>query len=233
MNTDLLSGKVAGVPLLVSRSWVPALAATAVACAVAVRTLVSGLSLVAAATLGLVLALALTLSLIIHELAHALVARSAGIEIDHIRLFAGGALCRRKHVMGAPREQFVVAAAGPLASTALGVAALSVAAGAGALGLGPAVTTALWFLAFVNILIAVTNLLPIFPFDGGKLVHSLFWRAGRDHRAASDRLDRGGREFARLIMTLGVLLMAVGDELLVGFVVLLFGLYLLRLPSPP
>jgi Zn-dependent protease len=90
--------------------------------------------------------------------------------------------------------------------------------------------TALWLLAFVNILIAVVNLLPVFPFDGSKLVHSLLWRAGRDQRLALVRLERGGREFSRVVAVLGFLLMAFGGEQLIGLTVLLLGVYLLRLP---
>lgn len=229
----LLQATVAGVPLVVSGSWIPTFVVAAAGCAVAARALAPGAEAVHAVSAGVAVSLALSLSLLIHELAHALVARRCGIEIEHVRLFGGGALCRRREALDHPKDQFIVAAAGPLASTALGVLALAGALAVGVAG-GPHVLYgALWFVAFANVLVALSNLLPVFPFDGGKLVHALFWRSSSDRHMATRRLDRSGREFARVISALGFLLMAASGEILIGAVVALFGLYLLRLPSPP
>ena len=228
---SLFRCQIGRVPILVSRSWLVAFALSTIACTAAVYSLMPELPLGAILGLGLLLGVALSLALVLHELAHALVAINGGVEVDHIQLFAGGALCRRRQPIDAPRRQFVVAAAGPLASTAIAVAAVGIAVGAGALGGAPLATT-LWLFALVNLLIAVANLLPVFPFNGGKLIHALLWRAGQDRDAASVRLERGGREFSRVIAALGLILMAFGGEFLIGLVVLLLGLYLLRLPPP-
>jgi len=135
--------------------------------------------------------------------------------------------------MRAPREQFVVAAAGLLASTALGVCALGVALGAEVLELDRAVALCLSLIGLTNILTAAANLLPVFPFDGGKLVHALLWRAERDERAASRELQRGGRGFSQAVAALGLALISWPGELLIGIAVFLFGVYLLHLPPPP
>jgi Zn-dependent protease len=232
-SDELLSSSFAGVPLVVDRSWLVGFVVTTMACGAVAYAAMSSISPLAAGALGFSMALALSFSLLVHELAHAIVAQRSGIEVEHIRMFAGGALCRRKQLIDAPVDQFMVAAAGPLASTALGVAGLALSAAAPLLGLPLPVSVILWFTSLVNILIAVSNLLPIFPFDGSKLVHAMIWRSGRDRRAASVRLHRSGREFARGVTLLGVLLMAFGGELMMGVVLLLFGVYLLRLPAPP
>jgi Zn-dependent protease len=232
-SDELLRSSLAGVPLLVDRSWLVAFTVTTMACGAVAYAAMSSISPIAALALGFSMSLALSFSLLVHELAHAIVAQRSGIEVEHIRMFAGGALCRRKQMIDGPTDQFMVAAAGPLASTALSLAGLALAAAAPLLGLPLPVSVILWFTSLVNILIAVSNLLPVFPFDGSKLVHAMFWRSGRDRRAASVRLHRSGREFARVVAMLGVLVMLFGGELLMGGVMLLFGVYLLRLPAPP
>lgn len=229
----LFSARVAGLRFLVDRSWLTVFFGTAAVCAVAAYVVIGEIPIRTALVLGFTMSAGFSLSLLVHELAHAHVARRMGIEIDHIRMFSGGASCKRKHVIDAPAEQFHVAAAGPVASAVLGIAALVLAAVAAVLDLYTTVAALFWFLALINLLIAVSNLLPIFPFDGGKLVHALFWRKAMDRSAASERLDRSGREFSRVTVMLGFLIMTFGGHLLLGVVVLLFGVYLLRLPSPP
>jgi Zn-dependent protease len=228
----LLRSTVMGVSVQVDRSWALTLGVSAAAAAWLAHELVAGISGPGALLLGAVVSLALWASLLAHELAHAAVAMRAGIEIVHIRFFATGALCRRADTIDAPRDQFMVAAAGPLASAALGLAALAAALAAAALGLPVPVRAALWFVAFANGMIAASNLLPILPLDGGTLLHAIFWRASRDRRAAAARARRSGREFARIVVTTGVLMVAASGEALLGLAVAAFGVYLLKLPVP-
>jgi Zn-dependent protease len=229
----LFSARIAGLRFLVDRSWLTVFVGIAAVCAVAGFIVIDEISISTALLLGVAMSVGFSVSLLVHELAHAHVARRMGIEIDHIRMFAGGASCKRKHVIDAPAEQFHVAAAGPVASAVLGIAALVLAAVAAVLDLYTTVAAVFWFLALINLLIAVSNMLPVFPFDGGKLVHALFWRKAMDRNAASERLHRNGREFSRVTVMLGFLIMMFGGHILLGLVVLLFGVYLLRLPGPP
>ncbi len=85
---------------------------------------------------------------------------------------------------------------------------------------------------FANCLIAVSNVLPVFPFDGGKVMHAVFWRSTGNAAAATVRLRRSGREFARIVVVLGILTAAFAHQILLGLVIVGFGLYLLRLPLP-
>ena len=229
----LLRTTVLGIPLDVDRSWLVTLAGAALFGGWLCAELVPGLSLPAAALLGAGLAGGLWLSLLAHELAHAVMAMRAGSRVLQIRFFAGGALCRREDNLSAPRDQLRVVAAGPAASAALAVLAAGAALVATAAGAPAAAVLALWLLATANGVIAVTNLLPVPPLDGGRLIHALHWRAGHEPAVAAARTARTGREFARVVIWLGVLLAGMSGEVLVGVSVAAFGLYLLRLPALP
>jgi Zn-dependent protease len=227
MNLSLL-----GVPVEVDRSWYTAALIIALGFAVSIYALVPGTGLAGALGLGVMVAVALSISLLVHELAHARVSMNAGIEVEHVRIFAGGALCRRREPIELPRVQFLVAAAGPLTSVALGLVALGASLATEIAGLSQAVSGALWFVAFANVLVAVSNMLPVFPFDGSKVLHAMFWRSTGDRREATARLRRSGREFSRIVISLGIIMLAWGGELLLGAGIAAFGFYLTTLPVP-
>ena len=221
-----------GVALEVAHSWFPVQLAMVLALTWSARLVMPELSLPAAALAGVAVTAGLTVSLLLHELAHARVAQRAGADVAHIRLFAGGALTRRLTRLEQPRDQFLVAAAGPIASVAVAVLCLAGATAVELLGGSSALSLGLAFLAFANVLIAISNLLPMFPFDGGKLVHALFWRSTDDRAVATGRLQRSGQEFARIVTSLGIVTMAFAGDLLMGLVIAGFGIYLMFLPPP-
>ena len=133
---------------------------------VAAKVLVTALFVVAA-----------TASLLAHEFGHIVVGRRFGAACSRIIVFAFGALAELSHVGRRPREAFFIAAAGPAASFGLyGLFLL------GAL-LAPEglVESFLALAAFLNFLFGAFNLLlPIFPMDGGRVLHSLFWAVTGD-----------------------------------------------------
>lgn len=229
----ILTTRVLGIELQLAWSWLAGFLATAVAYAWFAHAMVPDVALPAAVVYGAAVSIALTLSLLLHEFAHAWVAMEAGIGVDHIRVYAGGALVRRRDHIDEPRDQFKVAAAGPLTSAALGVCLLVVVVVSDTAGGDPALNVALWFVAFANGLIGFSNMLPVFPFDGGKLIYAMFWRRTKDRRVATERLRQSGREFSRIVISLGVLTAALTGEVLIGVVIAAFGWYLLRLPGPP
>ncbi|MEV1173284.1 site-2 protease family protein [Nonomuraea sp. NPDC049784] len=139
-------------------------------------------------------------SLLIHELAHALVARWCGLRIGSITLWGLGGSTELEEEAKSPRIELVVAAAGPLAS--LGIAALAFLTSL----IMPRATlpaSAVVWLATMNLLLGLFNLLPGAPLDGGRVLHALqWWRFGDRSRA-----DRGA---ARAGHMLGATLIAVG-----------------------
>jgi Zn-dependent protease len=121
--------------------------------------------------LGLLSALGLVVSVLIHELSHALTARRYGVEIKEIRLWILGGIAQFREMPQQPRAEAVVAIMGPVASAVLGVLLFGVTDLLGAAA--GAALVVLSYLASVNIVLAVFNLLPALPMDGGRVLRSL------------------------------------------------------------
>ena len=141
-------------------------------------------------------------SLLAHELAHALVARWYGIRVHRVTLWALGGVAELEDQPPHPRADLLVALAGPL--TSLGVAML---VGAAALlaGLPAVLTAALWWVAVMNAVVAVFNLLPGAPLDGGRVLRAvLWWRSGNRVRADL-AAARAGRVLGIVLIVLGAL----------------------------
>ncbi|HEX9343101.1 MAG TPA: site-2 protease family protein [Actinomycetota bacterium] len=149
-------------------------------------------------------------SLLAHELAHAVLARQvAGVEVEDITFWLFGGMSRMRGELPTPWTQLLVTAAGPAASLLLGgafwlAAVVLAAVGAGGLPAG----AALW-LALMNLALAVFNLIPGAPLDGGRMLHALLWRF-QGSRA------RGALTAARVGQGTGMVLVGLGlVELLV------------------
>jgi Zn-dependent protease len=125
---------------------------------------------------GLLLAVALFVSILLHELAHSLVARKQGSEIQSITLMALGGVTRMRGEVQ-PENEALMAFAGPL--TSLGLALLSYGAFA-LVPLPPELAAAFLVIAWMNVALGVFNLLPAFPMDGGRVLRGLLVkRVGR------------------------------------------------------
>jgi Zn-dependent protease/CBS domain-containing protein len=141
-------------------------------------------------------------SVLLHELAHSLVAQSRGIKVLGIRLFIFGGVSQfDAESSDAPGEAWI-SGVGPLTSLVLGgvFAALSYAAAA-----LPGLGVLFAYLAYVNVALAVFNFLPAYPLDGGRVLHSVLWRATGDRERATEIALRVGRFIATLIVTAGIL----------------------------
>lgn len=179
-------------------------------------------------TVATVAALAFFASILVHELSHALVGRAFGIEIRRITLFIFGGMA---HLQGEPtsaKAEFLMAAVGPLTSFVLGAFAsfvgleLAVAAGAPSehpeelvRGAGPLATILLW-LGPLNVMLAVFNMIPGFPLDGGRVLRAaLWWRTGD--------LDKATRWAAAAGQAVGWGFITIGAIMAFGFRVPFFG----------
>src|SRR5207249_2951748 len=143
-------------------------------------------------------ALLFFVSLVLHELGHAVVARRLGIEIAGIDLWFFGGIAKMTRDTQSPGDEFKVAAAGPLVT--LGVVAACMAAGAAAAGswhefwqtarlssnahVTPATLLLSW-LASINALLFVFNLVPAFPLDGGRIARAVAWKVTGDRLKAT------------------------------------------------
>jgi Zn-dependent protease len=123
--------------------------------------------------------------LVVHELAHALVARRKGIEVEGITLWILGGLARLSSEPSTAKAELQVSAAGPLASFAVGAVLYGAAVAADALTDAQVLISGLLWLALANVVLAVFNLLPARPMDGGRILTGALWAFTRDRTRAT------------------------------------------------
>jgi Zn-dependent protease len=179
--------------------------------------------------------LLLFVSLIIHELGHALVARSQGIEVKRIDLFLFGGLTQMSRDASSPGEEFKIAVAGPLATLAVILVCIGVdVAIVGThrlthaivlendIQITPVLLSLSWLLP-MNVLLLVFNLVPAFPLDGGRIARAIVWRITDDKVRGTRVAAKLGRAFAALLAGVGIWLgLAYGSFSGLWLVVLAF-----------
>jgi len=179
---------------------------------------------------GVVSAALLMVSLLVHELAHAVVARRNGIEVSGITLWLLGGVAELR---GEPRSagaDLRIAVVGPLASLAVGgIFAIAAVVTSAVSGPGLGVET-LAYLAGINGILAVFNLVPAAPLDGGRVLRAFLWWRRGDRTSAAVTAARAGRVFGFILIALGFLQFVVGAGF-GGLWLVLIGLFLVGAAS--
>ncbi|WP_433989401.1 Putative zinc metalloprotease Rip3 (plasmid) [Pseudoseohaeicola sp. NH-UV-7] len=165
-------------------------------------------------------------SLVLHELAHALVARSFGIKITGITLFVFGGVAELAEEPPTPRSEFFTALAGPVMSIALSLGFWLMGTALSELGFAGPATAVLEYLALINLVLALFNLLPAFPLDGGRLLRALLWHRSGNLLDATRIASRSGEILAYALMGLGFLSVFSG-ALIGGIWQIVIGLFIL------
>ncbi len=166
-------------------------------------TSVPGLSHLTYLAMGSVTTVLFFASLVVHELSHSLVARSKGIPVDGITLFIFGGMAHTRAEAERAGDEFVIAAAGPLCSIAVALVLAALYLATTSAGAGAPVIAVIKQVAVLNMTIAVFNLLPGFPLDGGRLFRALLWRVTGDLTRATKLATNCGQ-------LLGLALIAIG-----------------------
>jgi Zn-dependent protease len=161
-------------------------------------------------------------SIVLHELGHALVARRSGLQVAGIDLWALGGITRTEEAKD-PGTEFRVAAAGPLVTLLVIVACIvagrlltdsktffELAVAEENTRATPALVWLSW-LATINMLVLVFNLVPAFPLDGGRIAHAAIWWRTGDRNRATQATGRAGQGFALALGALGLWRLARGD----------------------
>ncbi len=164
-------------------------------------------------------------SLLAHEVAHAVLARRNGIEVESITLWVFGGVAKLKGDPQSPGADLRIAAAGPLTSLVLGVGFGAVALLFNVAGIGGLPIAVLGYLAGVNILLALFNLIPAAPLDGGRVLRALLWLVWNDRHRAAITAARAGRVFGSLLAAYGFLQFMLGGGF-DGMWLVLIGLFL-------
>jgi len=161
---------------------------------------------------GVVTALAYIGSLLAHELAHSLVARRNGIKVEDITLWLLGGVSRLEGEFPDPGAELRVAGAGPLASLLLGGLFLLLAWLVMTAGVRGLVVAALAWLGGINILLAVFNVIPAAPLDGGRLLRAVLWSITKDKLKAAIWSARAGQVFGWILTVVGIYLVLVARD---------------------
>jgi Zn-dependent protease/predicted transcriptional regulator len=159
-------------------------------------------------------------SLLAHELSHSLVARRKGIPVSGITLFVFGGMAHTSMEFETPGDEFQIAGVGPLSSLVIAGIFYLVAMVAQMVELSVAIVGVASYLAIVNVVLAVFNMLPGFPLDGGRLFRAVVWKWTGDLRRATRYATTGGKIVGYLLIALGLLNFFAGN--LVGGLWLVF-----------
>jgi Zn-dependent protease/CBS domain-containing protein len=161
---------------------------------------------------ALVTAVAYMGSLLAHELAHSLVAQRNGLQVEGITLWLLGGVSRLQGEIPDPGAEIRVAGVGPLVSLILGVVFWLAAWLLRASGVGGVLVAALAWLGGINIVLAVFNVIPAAPLDGGRLLRAILWRITGDRYKAAAWSARSGQAFGWLLVVASAYLVLARRE---------------------
>jgi Zn-dependent protease/predicted transcriptional regulator len=194
--------------------------------------------------MGVIAALLFFLSVLLHELAHSLVAKSQGIAVTNITLFLFGGVSNIREEPKSPSNEFWMAILGPVTSLVIGFSLLLVSG----IGINPqnlmgrqpmevlgelsAIRTLTFWLGSINVLLGIFNLIPGYPLDGGRVLRSIFWAITKNLRKATRWASYVGQVIAwtmivsGIAMVFGIRIPFFGEGLVNGLWLIFIGWFL-------
>ncbi|HEY31791.1 MAG TPA: CBS domain-containing protein [Dehalococcoidia bacterium] len=157
---------------------------------------------------GIITSLLFFGSVLAHELMHSIVAQKLGITVPSITLFIFGGVAQISEEPKTPKDELRIALAGPLTSIALGFVFWAI-----LYWLGPHsqfIEGVSWWLCWINLSLAVFNLIPGFPLDGGRVLRSVLWWRNQNLRRATKIASNIGRGVGYLFIFGGIFLIFQG-----------------------
>lgn len=209
-------GRVLGIDIRVAWSWVFIFVLLTWNLSIVFSAWHPGWPIYESTGIALTAALLFFGCILLHELAHSVVAMRFGVRVRSITLFLLGGISDIEQEPPSPRAEFLTAVVGPLTSILLGLGFLAAAfmtsavllsdtgtALTGLARLGPLETLLVW-LGPINLVIGVFNLIPAFPLDGGRVLRSILWGLGGDLGRATRRVSFIGQLFGWLFIVTGL-----------------------------
>lgn len=210
MTTSVKLGKVLGIPVGLHYTWFIIFILVSVSLALfffpGAYPTWSGATYWA---VGIVTSLLFFGSVVAHELSHSLVARRFGVPVRNITLFLFGGVAAITREVKRPVEELLLAVAGPFASIALG--GLFQVIGMATRGWAEPVAAGALYLSRINLALAVFNLLPGFPMDGGRVFRSVIWAITGNYQKSTRIAAWLGQAFAYLMIIAGVVMALMGN----------------------
>jgi Zn-dependent protease len=215
----LAVGRFFGVPIYFAPSWLIIAGLLTVYYAPLIYDLVPGISRSTSYLLGLAFAVVFAVCVLAHELGHTAVSLLLGNPVRRVVIFLLGGVSEIERDPQRPRDEFLIAAAGPVVSLLIAAAALG---GAQATAHNSMIGVLVLLLFWSNLIVAVFNLLPGLPLDGGRLLRAGVWAASRNRLSGTRISAWAGRLVAVGVAVSGLVL----DRTDWGFTAGLFGLAL-------
>ena len=219
----ILIAHVSEIPVRIDYRWFIGLAAMSGVTAGGVNSLTG--NVLTSLAFGLAATLIFFASIFLHELAHVHAARREGVDVLEIVLYPFGGLARLRHEPPTPRAEFRIAVAGPSASFLIALAFLGLLAISNRLGTDIFSYLALT-LCLLNFLLAVLNIFPGYPLDGGRILRAYLSQRGTDLNEATVLTGRCGQAIAAVFIVFGVVVTLVQADFYTGCWTLLVGLFL-------
>lgn len=210
MDNSIILGSIRGIQIGINYTWLIVFVLVAASLAlVFFPQVVPGLGVLAYWALGGAASLLLFGSVLVHELAHSFVAQRFGIQVKSITLFIFGGVSNIQGEPKTPRDEAIMAGAGPLTSIGIGIVLLGL--WFATLGLNPALSATLGYLYLINFLLAGFNLIPGFPLDGGRVFRALVWSMTGSLERATRIAAWVGRAIGYLFIFGGLFIIFAGD----------------------
>ena len=224
MNGSIRVGSLFGIPFYINPSWFLVLGLVTFDFGSYLAGLFPGFGGALPLLLGLVVALLLFASVLAHELGHSFVAIWQGIKVQSITLFLFGGLASLEKESETPAQAFWIAIAGPAVSLMLFGLFTAISLGT---GISSPLAAIAGLLAYINLALALFNLIPGLPLDGGNILKSLVWKITGNPYKGVVFASRVGQFLGWIAIALGTLSI-LGISNIGSFWTLLIGLFLLQ-----
>lgn len=221
MQTNWKVGTLFGIPLFLDPLWFVILGLATLNFGVAYQEL----GTVTAWSAGIIMALLLFASVLLHELGHSLAARSQGIKVNSITLFMFGGIAAIEEESKTPGKAFQVAIAGPLVSMGL---FLLLRLGNNVISNTSPISMMVGDLARINLVVALFNLIPGLPLDGGQVLKAALWQITGNRFQAVHLAARAGQVLGYAAIALGFAVDFLTRELVTGLWIALLGWFAVR-----
>lgn len=226
MQSSIPLGRIAGIPVSANWSLVPLLALLVWQLAEVVFPATNpGLGSGTYLLMGTAGAIVFAVSILAHEFGHAVQARREGMTIHSITLWLFGGMARFEGFFPSGAAEIRIALAGPAVSIVLGGALFGVAQ-IGAIPDAP--STVIWWLAMINLILGVFNMLPALPLDGGRTFRGIVWAATRDLSRATRIATGLSRVLAAGVIAVGLLLAVSYGDTVGGIWLAFIGVFILQ-----
>lgn len=228
MNNTIKIGKIKGIQIELHLSWFIIFGLVTISLATNyLPSKYSNWSVQSRWLIGILTSLMLFTSVLIHELAHGIVSIQSGIKVKRIALVLFGGIAEMENEPDEPKKEFKIALAGPLSNFILAGIFYLLSYIVTTRGISDTIYIPLRYIANINFILAVFNMMPALPLDGGRVFRAIIWQSTKDLKKATKIISVIGSAMGNITVFIGVFLVFTGN-FFTGLWIGLIGWYLLQ-----